>query len=161
MTRQTAGLVGVHSRVEFRLKGACVESALESSPGNGRGKGPAVGTSRKEQPACGKFQSSWLIFRTPGISHKKDLGEFPGGLVVKDLAFSLLWHGFDPWQGNSQKKVKEGVPAVAHRDWQCLLSARTQGSIPGLAPWVQGCSCSSGGEVATALRSDPRLTPAT
>ena len=26
---------------------------------------------------------------------------FPGGLVVKDTALSLLWLGFDPWPGNS------------------------------------------------------------
>lgn len=25
---------------------------------------------------------------------------FPGGLVVMDLASSLLWGGFDPWAGN-------------------------------------------------------------
>ena len=33
-------------------------------------------------------------------SRKKVLAEFPGGLVVKDLALSLLWRGFDPWPGN-------------------------------------------------------------
>ena len=26
--------------------------------------------------------------------------EFPGGLVVKYLAFQLLWLGFDPFPGN-------------------------------------------------------------
>ena len=26
--------------------------------------------------------------------------EFPGGLAVKDLAWSLLWHRCDPWSGN-------------------------------------------------------------
>ena len=26
--------------------------------------------------------------------------EFPGGLVVKDPALSLLWRRFDPWPGN-------------------------------------------------------------
>ena len=26
--------------------------------------------------------------------------EFPGSLAVKDLALSLLWHGFDIWSGN-------------------------------------------------------------
>ena len=26
--------------------------------------------------------------------------EFLGGLAVKDLALSLLWHGFDPLPGN-------------------------------------------------------------
>ena len=26
--------------------------------------------------------------------------EFPGGLLVKDPALSLLWLGFDPWPGN-------------------------------------------------------------
>ena len=25
--------------------------------------------------------------------------EFPGGLAVKDLMLSLLWHGFSPWPG--------------------------------------------------------------
>ena len=25
---------------------------------------------------------------------------FPGGLVAKDLALSLLWHRFNPWPGN-------------------------------------------------------------
>ena len=29
-------------------------------------------------------------------SNNKDL-RFPGGLVVKDLVLSLLWHEFDPW----------------------------------------------------------------
>ena len=34
--------------------------------------------------------------------HKKRIikQEFPGGLVVKDLALSPLWLGFDPWPGN-------------------------------------------------------------
>ena len=27
-------------------------------------------------------------------------GEFPGGLVVKDLVLSLLWLGFSPWPGD-------------------------------------------------------------
>ena len=26
--------------------------------------------------------------------------EFPGGLVVKNSTFSLLWLGFSPWPGN-------------------------------------------------------------
>ena len=26
--------------------------------------------------------------------------EFPGGLAVKDLAWSLLWHRCDPWPEN-------------------------------------------------------------
>ena len=37
----------------------------------------------------------------------------PGGLLVKDLTLSLLWHRFDPWpgtfvwRGHSQKKKKK------------------------------------------------------
>ena len=31
---------------------------------------------------------------------KKNQEEFPGSLVVKDLALSALWHGFDPWPRN-------------------------------------------------------------
>ena len=30
----------------------------------------------------------------------KNKQEFPGGLVVKDLASSLLWLTFDPWPGD-------------------------------------------------------------
>ena len=30
--------------------------------------------------------------------------EFPGGLVVKDLALSLLWLSFNPWPGNVHTK---------------------------------------------------------
>ena len=26
--------------------------------------------------------------------------EFPGGLAVKDMTLSLLWHRFDPWPVN-------------------------------------------------------------
>lgn len=40
--------------------------------------------------------------------------EFPGGLVLKDLALSLLWQGFDPlaWElllvvGMAKKEKKE------------------------------------------------------
>ena len=29
-----------------------------------------------------------------------EVWEFPGGLAVKDLALSLLWHGFQPGPGN-------------------------------------------------------------
>ena len=31
---------------------------------------------------------------------KIEIREFPGGLVVKDLALSLLWLGFHPWPRN-------------------------------------------------------------
>ena len=31
---------------------------------------------------------------------ERECGEFPGGLVVKDLVLSLLWLRFDPWSGN-------------------------------------------------------------
>ena len=42
--------------------------------------------------------------------------KFPGGLVVKDLALSLLWHRFDPggWQEGLDSCVKrenEEAPA--------------------------------------------------
>ena len=36
-----------------------------------------------------------LIFKT--------LMEFAGGLVLKDSALSLLWHGFDSWLGNFRR----------------------------------------------------------
>ena len=52
----------------------------------------------------------------------KNVWEFPGSLVVKDLALSLLWfglllwHGFDPWPRNfhmpwerPKKKKKKSV----------------------------------------------------
>ena len=32
--------------------------------------------------------------------YNKGLLEFPGRLVVKDLALSLLWLEFNPWPGN-------------------------------------------------------------
>ena len=38
--------------------------------------------------------------------------KFPGGVVVKDMALSLVWHRFDPWPGtfaccgHSKKKKK-------------------------------------------------------
>ena len=44
----------------------------------------------------------WLYFHT-----KSHMEEFPGGLVVKEPAFllmwlrSLLWLWFNPWPGNS------------------------------------------------------------
>lgn len=51
---------------EFGLKGE--QSAFQRSPGNSGGKGPEVGTSRKEQSTrCGKFQGSWLSVQTPGV----------------------------------------------------------------------------------------------
>ena len=34
-------------------------------------------------------------------SLKNTVWEFPGGLVVKDLALLLLWHRFDPWRVGS------------------------------------------------------------
>ena len=38
----------------------------------------------------------------PGSHHgqsrqSRHLGEFPGGVAVKDVALSLLWLGFDSW----------------------------------------------------------------
>ena len=33
--------------------------------------------------------------------YRKSMREFTSGLVVKDLALSLLWCGFDPWPANS------------------------------------------------------------
>ena len=39
--------------------------------------------------------------------------EFLGGLVVKDMALSLLWHRFDPWPGNccvAKKKKEKATP---------------------------------------------------
>ena len=35
-----------------------------------------------------------------GPDYKSINTEFPGGLVVKDLALLLQWQGFDPWPGN-------------------------------------------------------------
>ena len=35
-----------------------------------------------------------------GILKYFGLGEFPGGLAIKDLALSLLWPGFDPGPRN-------------------------------------------------------------
>ena len=37
-------------------------------------------------------------------------GEFPGGLTVKDLTLTVLWHGFDPgpWElGNAMGMAKK------------------------------------------------------
>ena len=31
------------------------------------------------------------------------LGECPGGLAVKDMALSQLWHEFDPWPKDFHK----------------------------------------------------------
>ena len=41
------------------------------------------------------YPISWIVFMC--IKHFQ---EFPGGLMFKDLALSLLWHEFDPWSGN-------------------------------------------------------------
>ena len=38
--------------------------------------------------------------KTPPPKRNYLLLEFPGGLVVKDSALSLLWRGFSPWPGN-------------------------------------------------------------
>ena len=37
--------------------------------------------------------------KATGYMSKHRSEEFPGGLVVKDSALSLLWLGFDPWPG--------------------------------------------------------------
>ena len=36
--------------------------------------------------------------------------EFPGGLVIKDLALSLLWCGFSPWPGNFRMSWAQHPP---------------------------------------------------
>ena len=38
--------------------------------------------------------------KTKKRKKKKSKWEFPGGLVVKNPALSLLWLGFQPWPGN-------------------------------------------------------------
>ena len=56
---------------------------------------------------------------------------FPGGLMVKDPALSLLWLGFDPWPGNfrmpgaAEKKKKKSMNQwwlwfLRERDWTLL-----------------------------------------
>lgn len=32
--------------------------------------------------------------------YKPENFEFPGGLLMRDPAFSLLWHEFNPWPGD-------------------------------------------------------------
>jgi len=39
--------------------------------------------------------------------------EFPVDLVVKDLAWSLLWRGFDPWPGNFRMLWTQQLPSKA------------------------------------------------
>ena len=48
--------------------------------------------------------------------------EFPGDLVVKDPALSLLWLGFDPWQGNF------------HMPWVWLKTKQNKPRSPGPFP---------------------------
>ena len=53
----------------------------------------------KKSHGCPLWLSICLVYKMPAE-------EFSGGLVVKDLALSLLWlrsllwYGFDPWSGN-------------------------------------------------------------
>ena len=71
---------------------------------------------------------------------EKGTKEFPGGLVVKDLAQSLLglgsllWYGFDPWpqelthaKGTVKKKKKEEKEKVRgyRRRSEVLMTATT------------------------------------
>ena len=47
----------------------------------------------------GNFSREMEII-SKNIFRKDQNSEFPGGLVVKDSALSLLWLGFDPWPEN-------------------------------------------------------------
>ena len=49
------------------------------------------------------------FLRLSSTAKKSILGEFPGGLAVKDLALSLLWLWFNSWPGNFH------IPWVQHR----------------------------------------------
>lgn len=41
---------------------------------------------------------NYAVLRAPGTKMRKE--EFPGGLPVKNLMLSLLWHWFYPWPRN-------------------------------------------------------------
>ena len=43
------------------------------------------------------FLENFPTYYYSNLSIKYSKEEFPGGLVVKDPALSLLWHRFDPW----------------------------------------------------------------
>ena len=53
-----------------------------------------------------------LNYHVAHLKKKNHIGEFPGGLEIKDLVLSLLWPGFHPWPKNfcmwwaSKKKKK-------------------------------------------------------
>ena len=44
---------------------------------------------------------------------------FSGALVVKDLAFSLLWLRFDPWPGNFYA-VRAGKSTAKKKKKKCV-----------------------------------------
>ena len=44
---------------------------------------------------------NWLSLMPSSAFKRNTNWEFPGGLVVRDPAMSLLWLGFDPWLGSS------------------------------------------------------------
>ena len=87
---------------------------------------------------------SWL-FCTCSWTFKNPAGEFLGGLVVKDLPWSLLWLGFSSWPGSfhmpwvRQKKKKKSHWAwgEANRQEICLwrvknfyISVSGSGNLP-------------------------------
>ena len=61
---------------------------------------------------------------------RRTFTEFPGGLVLKDPALSLLWRRFDPWprnfcmpQARSKRKKKGG----AFTNWTILVEKNDEG----------------------------------
>ena len=57
-----------------------------------------------QPPAWGlPYATGAALKRKKKIKGRKIFSEFPRGLVVKDLALSLLWHRFNPWPGYFHK----------------------------------------------------------
>ena len=59
------------------------------------------------------MNTSLFIYLKEKKEKKKTFEEFPGDLVVKDLALSLLWPRFNQWPGNChtlQVRQKKKTP---------------------------------------------------
>ena len=75
---------------------------------------------------------------------------FPGSLVIKIPAPSLLWLRFDPWPRNFcmlqvwPKKRKQRSSSRGTAETNSTRNHEDASSIPGLAQWVKGVAVSCG-----------------